>query len=232
MGGGTQEPMSKLMFFIFLSWLTGNPLIAILILLIIVYFIDRRFVGVFPSISKPFKRYRTISKLRQQLNLNHFDVSSKRELARLLLEKKQYKEAYDLLEEVKPYSESSAEFWDDLGTALIGLDRPEEGEEQILHALSLNERVKYGQPYLHLATAFREKNPEKALTYAAKFGEIQSSSSEACYLLGSLYHSLGRKEEAKQALNESIAIYRSLPKYKKRHERKWALRSYLKSLTL
>ncbi len=224
--------MSKVMLFIFLSWLTGNPLIAILVLLVIVYFLDRRFVGVFPSISKPFKRYRNISKLRQQLSLNHFDVSSKRELARLLLETKKFKEAHDLLEEVKPYSETSAEYWDDLGTALIGLGRLEEGETQILHALSLNERVKYGQPYLHLATAFREKDPQKALRYAAKFGEIQSSSSEACYLLGSLYHSLGQKEEAKRALSESMAIYRSLPKYKKRHERKWALRSYLKSLTL
>lgn len=224
--------MSKVMLFIFLSWLTGNPLIAILVLLVIIYFLDRRFVGVFPSISKPFKRYRNISKLRQQLSLNNFDVSSKRELARLLLDTKKFKEAYDLLEEAKPYSETSAEYWDDLGTALIGLGRLEEGEAQILHALSLNERVKYGQPYLHLAAAFREKEPQKALGYAAKYGEIQSSSSEAYYLLGSLYLSLGQKEEAKNALNESLAVYRSLPKYKKRHERKWAVRSYFKSLTL
>lgn len=224
--------MSKFMLFFLLSWLTGNPLIAIVILLLIVYFIDRRFVGVFPSISKPFKRLRNISKLRQQLSVNHFDVSSKRELARLLLDKKKFQEAHQLLEEVKPSSESSAEYWNDLGTALIGLGRLEEGESMILHALSLNERVKYGQPYLHLASAFREKEPEKALHYAAKYGEIQSSSSEACYLLGSLYHSLGRKEDAKRALEESLSIYRSLPKYKKRHERKWAVRSFFKSLTL
>ncbi|WP_435921322.1 tetratricopeptide repeat protein [Paenibacillus sp. DYY-L-2] len=224
--------MSKVMLFVFLSWLTGNPLIAIIILLAIIYFLDRRFVGVFPSISKPFRRQRQVSKLRQQLAMSPFDVSSKRELARLLLEKKKFKEACELLEEVKPHSELSAEYWDDLGTALLGLGRLEEGETHILHALSLNERVKYGQPYLHLASAFRDKDPEKALRYAASYGEIQSSSSEACYLLGSLYQSLGRKEEAKRALKESLAIYRSLPKYKKRHERKWAVRSYFKSLTI
>lgn len=224
--------MSKVILFVFLSWLTGNPLIAIILLLAIIYFLDRRFVGIFPSISKPFRRQRSISKLRQQLALSPFDVSSKRELARLLLEKKKYKEAYGLLEEVQPHSESSAEYWDDLGTALIGLGRLEEGEAHILHALGLNERVKYGQPYLHLASAYKEKDPEKALRYAAKFGEIQSSSSEACYLLGSLYQSLGRKEEANRVLQESLAIYRSLPKYKKRHERKWAVRSFFKSLTM
>ncbi|GIO83902.1 hypothetical protein J25TS5_08340 [Paenibacillus faecis] len=222
--------MSKLMLFILLTWLIGNPWIAVIILLAVLYFIDRRFIGVFPSISRPFKRYRNISKLRQQLSLSPFDVSAKRELAGLLLERKKYKEALALLEEVRDYSESSAEYWDDLGTATIGLGRLDEGEAMKLQAIRLNERVRYGQPYLTLALAFKETNPEKALAYVGKYGEIQSSSSEACYLLGSLYRSLGRKEEANQAFRESIAVYRSLPKFKKRHERKWAVRSYFSSL--
>lgn len=224
--------MSKVMLFFLLSWLLGNPFLAILVLLLIIYFLDRRFVGVLPSISKPFKRSRQISKLRQQLALNQFDVSSKRELARLLLEKKKFREAADLLLAVKDQSESSAEFWNDLGTAVIGLGQIEEGEAYILKALQLNERVKYGEPYLTLALAYRDKDMEKALRYAGQFGTIQSSSSEACYLLGSLYQALGRKEEAKASLDESIAIYRTLPKYKKRHERKWAFRSFFKRMTL
>lgn len=222
--------MSKLMLFILLTWLIGNPWIAIIILLAVLYFIDRRFIGVFPSISRPFKRYRNISKLRQRLSLSPFDVSAKRELAGLLLERKKYKEALALLEEARDYSEISAEFWDDLGTATIGLGRLDEGEAMKLQAVRLNERVRYGQPYLTLALAFKEANPEKALSYVGKYGEIQSSSSEACYLLGSLYRSLGRKEEANQAFRESIAVYRSLPKFKKRHERKWAVRSWFSSL--
>lgn len=224
--------MSKFMILVFLSWLTGSPLLALLILLVIVYFIDRRFIGIFPSISKPFRHSRNISRLRQQISLNHFDVSSKRELARLLLERRKFTEAYNLLLEVQSSSESSAEYWNDLGTASLGLGRIEEGEELILRALHLNDHVRYGQPYVHLASAFRTIDPQKALQYAAKFGEIQSSSSEAFYLLGVLYQSLGQKEEAKRALDESIAIYRTLPKYKKRHERKWALRSFFKRSTL
>ncbi|MEK5163992.1 tetratricopeptide repeat protein [Paenibacillus sp. FSL R5-0527] len=224
--------MSKFILFFALTWLTGSPIVAIVILLLIFYFLDRRFIGIFPSVTKPFKRLRSISRLRQQLALSPFDVSSKRELARLLLERKRYREAFGLLEDVKSSSETSAEFWSDLGTASLGLGQLEEGEEQMLRALSLNDRVKYGQPYLQLASAFRDKDPQKALEYAAKFGEIQSSSSEAYYLLASLYQSLGRKEEARRALNESIAVYRSLPKYKKRQERKWALRSLIKRSTL
>ncbi|MEC2345199.1 tetratricopeptide repeat protein [Paenibacillus barengoltzii] len=224
--------MSKIFLFFLLSWLLGNPFLAIIILLLILYFIDRRYVGLFPSLSRPFKRSRNIGRLRQQLAASPFDVSAKRELARLLLERKKYTEALRLLEEAKDFSESSAEFWDDLGAACLGLGRIEEGEVHILHALSLNERVKYGQPYLRLASAFRERDPQKALQYAARFGEIQSSSSEAYYLLGSLYQSLGSKEEAKRAYTESIEVYRSLPKYKKRQERGWALRSYFKRSTM
>jgi len=224
--------MSKIFLFFLLSWLLGNPFLAIIILLLILYFIDRRYVGLFPSLSRPFKRSRNIGRLRQQLAASPFDVSAKRELARLLLERKKYTEALRLLEEAKDFSESSAEFWDDLGAACLGLGRIEEGEAHILHALSLNERVKYGQPYLRLASAFRERDPQKALQYAARFGEIQSSSSEAYYLLGCLYQSLGSKEEAKRAYTESIEVYRSLPKYKKRQERGWALRSYFKRSTM
>lgn len=222
----------KLLLFFLLTWLTGNPFIAILALLFIIYFLDRRYVGVFPSFLKPFRRSRNIARLRQQLAVNHFDISSKRELARLMLERKRFLEAYDLLQEAKSSSESSAEFWDDLGTASLGLGHLEEGEEQILRALQINERVKYGQPYLHLASALKDKDPQKALEYAARFREIQSSSSEAYYLLGTLYHSLGSKEEARKAFDESIAVYRTLPKYKRRQERKWALRSYVKRMGL
>jgi hypothetical protein len=40
-----------------------------------------------------------------------------------------------------------------------------------------------------------------------------------------MYRMLGRKDEATIAFNQSIAVYRSLPKYRKRSERKWAARS-------
>ncbi|MNN87889.1 Tetratricopeptide repeat protein [compost metagenome] len=98
----------------------------------------------------------------------------------------------------------------------------------MLHALKLNERVRYGQPYLKLAAVYQNRNAEKSIYYAEKFSLIHSSSSEAYYLLGNVYQSLNRKDEARKAYTESISIYRSLPKYKKRHERRWALRSWFK----
>lgn len=222
--------MFKLFIFGFLFYIFGNPITAILVLLLIVYVLDRRFVGVFPSVTKPIKRARNISKLRRQIAVSPSDVSSRHELARLLLERRKYGEALKLLESIESSLEDSAEFWDDIGNARLHTGSIPQGESDIIRALEINPRVKYGRPYLRLADAFRDSDREKALHYLEQFHSIHSSSSEAFYLLGYMYQSLGRTEDAKKSYQESMDVYRSLPKYKKRQERKWAVRSFFRKL--
>ncbi|HEY2495225.1 MAG TPA: tetratricopeptide repeat protein [Paenibacillus sp.] len=216
----------------FLLWrILGNPFLALLVIVVVVYLLDRRYVGVFPSITKPFKRMSKISKLRSEIALNYNDVSSKYELARLLMERKKYKEALAILEIIQEPYEHSAEYWSDLGAVLLKLGSIDQGEAYILKGLDINPRVKYGEPYLRLAGVYQNQDREKAQHYVRQFQTIQSSSSEACYLLGMMYKALDRKEDAKSAFQESIDIYRTLPKYKKRQERKWAVRSLLRKMT-
>ncbi|MDH6368292.1 hypothetical protein CA600_01560 [Paenibacillus sp. VTT E-133280] len=218
--------MLKFIGVLLLFRLVGNPFLAIIILLLILYFLDRRYVGIFPSITKPFKRMRQISKLRTTISLNPNDVSSKFDLARSLAERKKYREAKDLLLQIEDRYEQSAEYWVELGHVNLKLGALEEGEAQTLRGLEINRKAQYGQPYLWLAETFRHTNHDKALHYVTQYQEIQSSSSEAYYLAGSMYKALGRSEDAKRAFEESTAVYRSLPKYKKRQERGWALRSF------
>ncbi|ULO05323.1 hypothetical protein H1230_19745 [Paenibacillus sp. 19GGS1-52] len=216
--------------FILLSRLVGNPFLALIILLVILYILDRRYVGIFPSVMKPFRRARQISKLRSTISLNPNDVSSKFELARHLTERKKYKEAKELLLQIEDRYEQSAEFWVEIGYVNLKLNHLDEGESQIIRGLAINRKAQYGQPYLRLAETFRHTDHDKALNYVTQFQEIQTSSSEAYYLAGSMYKALGRIEDAKRAFAESTAIYRSLPKYKKRQERGWALRSFFAKL--
>lgn len=220
--------MGKIFGFILLWRLLGNPFLAILVLLVIVYLLDRRFVGVFPSLTKPFKRMGQVSRLRTQISMNPNDVSSKHELARLLIERKKDAEAQKLLESIASQSEDSAEFWDDLGTVYVRQGDIQKGEAYILKALEINPRVKYGRPYLRLADVYKNSDRDKAVEYVHLFQEIQSSSCEGYYLLGMMYKALDRQAEAKAAFQESINIYRSLPKYKKRQERKWAVLSMMR----
>ncbi|MEB3100292.1 tetratricopeptide repeat protein [Ferviditalea candida] len=217
--------MGKFMIFSLLWWITGNPLLALLVLLIIVYVLDRRFVGVFPDISRPFKLNRRLAKLLQELRVHSHNTSGKLEAARILIEKKRFGEAKAYLEQIVPVMEDSAEVLYELGLCHLKLGELEVGEKLMQKALSINPRVKYGEPYLRLGEAFLKADPGKALHYLENFRKEQSSSCQAYYLLGKLYNELGRKEDANRAFREISEIYRVLPKYKRKQERRWVLLS-------
>lgn len=215
--------MGKFFIFSLLWWLTGNPFLAVIILFVILYIVDRRFIGITPSVLKPISTRRRLASARQELSMNPHNRSAKLEAARLLMKLKRYREARRLLEEIVETENDSAEALYELGVCYLKLGQLEEGEELILKALELNPRIKFGEPFLRLGEAFAERNAEKAIVYLERFRGEHSSSCEAYYRLGRLYKKLGRTEDARQAFDETARIYRGLPKYKKRTERKYAL---------
>lgn len=214
--------------FLWLSWLLGNPIVAIIVLLIILYALDRRFVGLSPSIWKPIKRRSRISKLKQHIRSAPSDVSAKQELARHLIDAKRFKEARQVLEPLREVLADSAEYWDDLGHCYMQTGDAEKGEASVLQGLKLNPRVKYGAPYLRLAASSMKSDSERALSYLQAFQDIHSSSCEAYDRLASIYKGMGKTEDAKRAAEEGLRMYKSLPRYRKRSERKWAVRLLLK----
>ncbi|WP_028609966.1 tetratricopeptide repeat protein [Paenibacillus harenae] len=217
--------------FVLLTWIFGNPFIAIIIILLLLYGLDRRFIGLTPSLFKPIKRLSRIRKLKRHIDLSPNDMSAKHELARLLIEKKSYREALTWLEPLQQTLEDSAEFWDDLGACYLFTGDEERGAACTNRALELNPRVKYGAPYLRLAAHYASGRTELALSYIRAFQDIQSSSCEAYDRLASIYKRLGQSENAKRAVEEGLRIYRMLPRYKRRQERKWAVRLLTKKLT-
>ncbi|WP_438447947.1 tetratricopeptide repeat protein [Gorillibacterium sp. sgz5001074] len=220
--------MGKFFLFLILWRLIGNPFIAIVVILAIFYVLDRRFIGLSPSITRPFKRNRRLSAVRRELESRPHDTRSKLEAARLLMEKKKYREALDYLEQVLPVMDDSAEVLVETGICRLKTGDTEGGEASILQGLELNPRVHYGEPYLRLGEAFKTSDPEKAVRYLQQFREVHSSSCEAYYRLGQLYELMGRKSEAADAYAEAVRIYRGLPKYKRKSERKWALLARMK----
>jgi tetratricopeptide (TPR) repeat protein len=220
--------MSKIFLFGALWALFGNPLLAALVLLVVLYLLERRFVGLSPSIVKPFRRRSAIAHWKRQLQISPHDVSIKSELARLYIESKKFAEARGILLGIESQLEHSAEYWSDLGTCELALGHLAEGERMMLSALSISPKVKYGQPYLRLADAFAKQDPAKSLDYLQRFKDIHSSSCEAYYRLGEVYAALGKPEESAEAFRECRRLYRTLPRYKKRQERRWALLGFFR----
>ncbi|MGF9714380.1 tetratricopeptide repeat protein [Paenibacillus naphthalenovorans] len=221
--------MGKLLIFSLLWWILGNPFVAIIVVIILFYLLDRRFIGMTPSVLKPLKRSRRLSKLKEELRLSPHHTSTKLDIARIYMEQKKYAAALELLDQVGEVMEDSADVLSEKGICKLKLGAVEEGERLILQAVQLNPRVKYGDPYLKLGEAFADTDAKKAIGYLERFREVNSSSCEAYYLLGQLYRKLGREEEARRSFREAVELYRGLPKYKRRHERRWALLARLKS---
>jgi tetratricopeptide (TPR) repeat protein len=215
--------LSKFIIFSLIWWLTGNPFIAIIVILVLLYLADRRFVGFLPSVTRPISLSRRLSKLKARLALSSFDSSLKLEVARIYMERRQYAKAVPLLEQIQERFDDSADVAYALGQCRLKLGALEEGERLILQATELNPRVGYGDPYLRLGEALAPVNKVAALAYLERFKQENSSSCEAYYRLGKLYAQLHQPEQSKQSFHEAVVLYRALPRYKRRSERKWAL---------
>jgi len=221
--------MGKVFLFSILWWLTGNPFAALIIILLLLYFLDLRFVRLFPDITKPFRRWRRLSTLKNQLRLNPHDTPAKLEAARLLMEKRQFSEALTYLEEISSLMQDSPEYLSDKGSCLLKLGRTEEGLQLIEQALRANPRVKYGEPYLLIGEAYaKQQQMEKAIASLEELARMNMSSCEVYYKQGELYNELQQKEKAKRSYLEAVEVYRGLPSYKRRTERRWALLAWLK----
>lgn len=106
--------MGKMVLFSILWWLTGSPFVALLIILLLLYVLDLRFVRLLPDIAKPYRRWRRLSSLKNQLRLNPHGTSAKLEVARLLMEKRQFSEALSYLDEISSVMEDSPEYLCDI----------------------------------------------------------------------------------------------------------------------
>ncbi|CAM3459259.1 hypothetical protein EDM52_12475 [Brevibacillus invocatus] len=222
--------MGKMIIFSIFWWLTGSPFVALIIILLLLYVLDLRFVRLLPDITKPYRRWRRLSLLKNQIRLNPHDTSAKLEAARLLMEKRQYADALSYLEGITTVMQDSPEYVCDKGICYLKLGRMEEGQQLIEQALKANPRVKYGEPYLRLAEAYsKQQQLEKALASLEELAMMNMSSCEVYFKLGDMYTELHQKEKAKQAYREAVEVYRGLPSYKRRQERRWALMAWIKS---
>lgn len=222
--------MSKFILFSLLWWITGSPFLSIILLLLLFYFLDRRYVGLFPSFTKPIQVARRTAKVKQELQLNPHHTGHKQELVRIYIDKKQYHKALPYSEEVYNKIPDSPEALYEWGLCLLSTGKLEQGEQLILRALGDEPMLKYGEPYLVLGEVFSHHDVQKGLHYLEKIPAIHSSSVETYYRLGNLYLQLNRSTDAKVAFKQAITIYRSLPRYLRRKQRRWMILSRLQGM--
>ena len=218
--------MRNLFLFGVLTWMTGNPVLALVIVLLVSavsygYLTARLF-----RIPRAIDRWLTIRQLQRAVAMNPHDANAQADLGRLLVEAGDPSRALPHLEAAYARAPEVAETGYYLGAARLRLGDETRGRPLIEEALGRDPRLGYGEPHLRLGDYYLEHGrPGDALTHLQRFAEMRASSVEGQYKLARACQATGDIGRARAALDEAARAYASAPGFKRREERPWRIRA-------
>jgi tetratricopeptide (TPR) repeat protein len=215
--------LSKFFLFYLLYWLLGNPFLAILVILILYFTIDRTFFGFIPDPFKAFKKAGRIRELQKTILINPHDARSLKELGICMIEKNDYRKARDFLEKAATKLSDDPEFNYYYGLSMARCGDIQKGRALVDAAIVNSPGLKYGEPYIMMAEVYIDNSDfNSALPLLKNFEKIHSSSSRGFYQMGLVMLKLGMKEEGTEYLKKAITAFKSSPRFKRKVDRKWA----------
>jgi tetratricopeptide (TPR) repeat protein len=218
--------MEKLLLFGLLSWITGNPLLALLAVLLLSGMGYGYLTGGLFRMPRALERWGTIRQLERTLAANPHDAAARADLGRLLVESGRPGRARPHLEAAVARAPEVTEALYFLGAARLGLGDLAGGQPLVEEALSRDPKLRYGEPHLTLGDYFlTHGDPARALPHLERFTALHASSVEGRYKLARASLAAGQVERARAALDEAVAAYRAAPTFKRREERLWRLKA-------
>jgi len=225
--------MRNLFLFFLITFLTGSPVIAVLVILALYLVLDYQFIGISRKLFGRFRIGSAIRMLFREIAINPDDAVARRDLGRFLVQTRRFSEAVPHLEKAVARMPDSDEAVCDLGFALLWTGKSEEGEALIRKALERSPKLRYGDPHLHWGEFLLHKGRAgQAAEQLEQFRGIFSSSVEGHYLLGLAYQRSGEKDKAVTAYRAALEMFRRSPGYKRREERLWAWKTRLRLLMI
>ncbi|MBI4841010.1 MAG: tetratricopeptide repeat protein [candidate division NC10 bacterium] len=218
--------MGRFFLFALLTWITGNPILAVLVLIALSapgWWAGSRYAW---KMGRRMRAWGEAGRLRRALAVNPHDVKARTELGGILVRQGRFREARAELEQAMPRADDLPEANYALGLCLLHDGEVEKGRELVERALVLNPKFGYGEPYLRLGD-FRAGRGEWGLAaerYRQATG-IHSSSVEGWFKLGQALNHLGQRDEARTALQEAISSHRTAPWYQRAEGRPWVRRA-------
>ncbi|MCI0407625.1 MAG: tetratricopeptide repeat protein [Acidobacteria bacterium] len=214
--------MRTVFLFVLLSWVTGNPILAGAIILLILggsYFLYSRRLYRFRQIWRDRARIR---RLQAELAVNPENAKARSDLGSILVRKGRFAEALGHLERAIPRCDEVPDTNFYLGWTYLVVGDLEQGRRHIMRALELNPRFGYGEPHLRLGDFFFGRGEHKEATpHYEAFRGIHSSGVEGLYKLGECYLAIGERQQGIEVLHEAVAAYRTAPWYRRQEERRW-----------
>jgi tetratricopeptide (TPR) repeat protein len=203
-------------------WAIDKPIVLLAIVGFIVF---RRWIPDPWVLLRTFGRIRA---LREQIAANPANVTARRDLARIYLDRLRPRAALALIDEARERDEESSELLYLRGVALHRIGRNEDALEPLVDAVDRDKRSTFCEPYLIAGDALTELGRhDEAIDAYERFVEKSTSSIEGWTKLALAHNRAGEKAEAKTALSEANATWRQIPGYRRRAELGWFLRAQL-----
>jgi tetratricopeptide (TPR) repeat protein len=189
----------------------------------VAFFLLRRFIP------DPIVLLRTLGhvrRLRAQIAANPANVTARRDLAWLYLERLRPRAALSLLDEALRRTPREAELLFLQGVARHRVGRHDAALEPLVLAVDLDPRVRFGEPYLVAGDALSALGRvEEAVDAYERYVGVNSSSIEGHFKLARARKAAGDTAGAREALDEARDTFRQLPGYRRRKELGWWLRA-------
>ncbi len=208
-----------------LSWVTGSPVAAAAILLVLWWTGDRYTFRVLPDPFRFLGRWRRVGQLRRTLDVNPHDRRARFELAERLLESGHPREAAEMLRpNVEAGDEDARTAWV-MGAALGRTGAWEQAERALEVARQEDPRFRAGEIDLELGRQRLARGDHAGAREAlGRLLEQRPGSVEGRYLLARALDRLGDAAGARAARAQAWADYQTLPRFHRKHERRFAWR--------
>lgn len=200
------------------------------LLVIVLFLVARRWL---PDPVVLFRTFGRIRQLRAQVRANPANVTARRDLARVYLERLRPGAALQLIDQARERDAHSAELLYLRGTALHRKGRHEDALAPLVEAVERDPRVSFGDPYRVAGDALsRLGRHAEAVDAYDRFLEKNSSSIEGWTKLGLAHRRADEGAEAKQAFEEATTTWGQIPWYSRRKQIGWFLRAWVHRLGL
>jgi predicted Zn-dependent protease len=220
--------------FLLLSLLTGNPLLALLLVVAFAWATDRFTFRLLPSPGRALGRWRRLGALRRTLAVNPHDRRSRLELADLLLERSPREAAAVLRPNLEAGDDDVHTAWV-YGAALARSGDWDEAERILAHARAADPEFRLGEVDLELGRMrLRRGDLQGARQALERLVGARPGTVEGRLLLARALDRLGDQAAAERARVDGWREYASLPGFQRRLQRRhaWRLRPWRAVLVL
>ncbi len=217
--------MSQWMLWGLLSWLTGSPLTAAVVVLLLWWLGDRFTFRLLPDPLRLVGRWRRMAQLRATLGMNPHDRRARFELAERLLEGGRPRRAAQVLRPNVEAGDEDAHTAFVMGAALGRTGAYEQAERALALARQEDPRFRAGEIDLELGRQRAARGDWAAAREALERLLVERPGSvEGRYHLARALSGLGDEAGARKVREDAWRDYSMLPRFHRRHERRFAWR--------